>query len=291
MFEKYFSNNFKFKNDVYIINKSDNYTENFGKQWKKYKKVQIDSINKFNISEKFLEKIIFNKLEYLKNKTVLEIGCGAGRFTEHIIKYCKLCVSVDMSNAIFHNIVKNQKKLILVKSDFTELNILNKFDIIICRGVLQHTPNPLFSIKKIHEFINTKGEVFFDIYPMPKIGLLHPKYIFWRPIISNLIKYEKFEKFLHKNIKLLLAYKRIINNFTKSNFISDCIIPIWDYKNIIPLTEEQLNEWAILDTLDGIYAKYDNPKSSKKIIKFLKKEKIKLLHHNKKENIFNTKII
>ena len=43
-------------------------------------------------------------------------------------------------------------------------------------------------------------------------------------------------------------------------FISDCFIPVWDYKDEIDLTNKQLNDFSILDTLDGIFPKYDNPK-------------------------------
>ena len=145
--EKLFNNPFKTDNrGILIINDKDKYASNFAKQWKEYNYVQIDSKNNFNISEKFLEDLIFDSLDFLHNKEVLEIGCGAGRFTEHIVKKSKLCVSVDLSSAIYHNVVKNNDNLILVKADFLELIPLKKFDIVICRGVLQHTPDPLKSI-------------------------------------------------------------------------------------------------------------------------------------------------
>ena len=78
--------------------------------------------------------------------------------------------------------------------------------------------------------------------------------------------------------------------FFNSNFISDIFIPVWDYKDKLILNEKQLEDWAILDTLDGIYAKYDNPINNKKLLKFLKKNNIKLLKINKIGNIFMTKL-
>ena len=99
----FFHNSFAIvKEKVFILSSNDNYASNFGKQWKKYQNIQIDSINNFDISKNFLEEILFNDLKILKNKNVLEIGCGAGRFTEHIVKYAKLCVSVDLSSSIFY---------------------------------------------------------------------------------------------------------------------------------------------------------------------------------------------
>ena len=288
----FFSNNFqKSKEGIYILNKEDSYTKNFGKQWRNYNKVQIDSFNNFKISKNFLKKIIFSEIEYLKGKNILEIGCGAGRFTEYLAPLSNICVSTDLSSAIYYNVAKNSKNLFLVKADFLKLNSKKKFDVVICRGVLQHTPNPLQSILKLYEFIDKKGIVFFDIYSMPKIGFLHPKYFFWRPLIKKFFTYENFEIFLKKNIKILLYIKRKIKYvFFNSNFISDIFIPVWDYKDKLILNEKQLEDWAILDTLDGIYAKYDNPINNKKLLKFLKKNNINLLKINKIGNIFMTKL-
>ena len=288
----FFSNNFqKSKEGIYILNKEDSYTKNFGKQWRNYNKVQIDSFNNFKISKNFLKKIIFSEIEYLKGKNILEIGCGAGRFTEYLAPLSNICVSTDLSSSIYYNVAKNSKNLFLVKADFLKLNSKKKFDVVICRGVLQHTPNPLQSILKLYEFIDKKGIVFFDIYSMPKIGFLHPKYFFWRPLIKKFFTYENFEIFLKKNIKILLYIKRKIKYvFFNSNFISDIFIPVWDYKDKLILNEKQLEDWAILDTLDGIYAKYDNPINNKKLLKFLKKNNINLLKINKIGNIFMTKL-
>ena len=290
---EYFKNNLlKHDNNLYILNKEDDFVKNFGKQWRDYRDVQIDSLNDFSISKNFLKDIFFNNLELLNNKTVLEIGGGAGRFTEHIIKKSKLCVSIDLSAAVFFNVARNNNNLILLKADFNKLEANKKFDIVFCRGVLQHTPDPLKSLLKLYSFVKEDGFVVFDIYKMPKIGYLHPKYFFWRPFIKNLIKYETFENFLKKNITKLLRLKRKIKKiFFQSNFIADSLVPIWDYKDKLQISDKKLEDWSIMDTLDGIYAKYDFPQSYSKIRKTLKKNKINILNCDVKKNFFVTKIL
>ena len=289
---EYFKNNFiKDKDNIHVLNKEDSYVENFGKQWRDYKFVQIDSFNNFTISYDYLKEIFFNKLSKINNKTILEIGGGAGRFTEHFIKEANKCVSVDLSSSVYHNVSKDDKKLILVKADFNKLIPDKKFDIVFCRGVLQHTKDPIRSLLKIHKFVNKNGFVVFDIYKMPKIGYLHPKYFFWRPLIQTFIKYEKFEFFLKRKITLILMIKRIIKRiFLNSNFVSDCFIPVWDYKDALNIDNKSLENWAIMDTLDGLYAKYDYPQRNNKIVKILKKNNIKILENNKSKNYFITKL-
>ena len=290
-FNDFFDNEYIIKDNIYILDNDDEYAENFGKQWKKYRDIQIDSKNNFNISKDFLEDILFNQLNVLNNKNVLEIGCGAGRFTEHIVKYAKKCVSVDLSTAIFYNISKEKENLILVKADLHKLNIKNKFDIVICRGVIQHTPNPYKTIKKLASFINKDGCLYFDVYPKPKINILHPKYSIWRPIIQKMIKYETMDNFLCKNIKILLKIKRFVKLiFLNNDFLADSIMPIWDYKNKLKLNDQQLEKWAILDTLDGLYAKYDNPLSHLEISNFLIKNNLEIIENRKDINCFKVQI-
>ena len=287
MIEDYFYNKMTLSSDnVYILDNDDSYSENFGKQWRDYRDIQIDSLNGFDISFKYLNDIFFDDLDIIDNKNILELGCGAGRFTEHIIKKCNLCFSVDMSQAIFYNVAKDSKNLFLIKSDFKKLNVKKKFDIVLCRGVLQHTPKPRDYLLKLFEFVNKEGYVIFDFYKKPKFYYFNLKYIFWRPLIKNLIKYEVFENYLKNNIKELLFIKRLIKKIFFLDIVSDNLIPIWDYKGKLDLNNNDLEKWAILDTLDGLYAKYDYPYSYEKIKEIINSNNLKLIRSNKKRNFF-----
>jgi SAM-dependent methyltransferase len=289
MATQYFSNEFKEDNSVLILDRDDKYVANFGKQWRDHVDIQIDSRNGFTCSKDLLENIIFSELSYFDKKSVLEIGCGAGRFSEHIVKHAQELVLVDLSQAIFFNVAQSNQNCSRIKADFLKLIPNKKFDIVICRGVLQHTPSPEESIKKLYDFVKQDGEVVFDIYPPPKIGFLSPKYFLWRPLFKNLIKYESCEKFLISNVKVLLRIKRIIRKiFFNSRFISDCFIPVYDYKGLLDLDEKQLEDWAVLDTLDGMYAQYEYPMSFKKVHTLLEAIKVEVRFASKKFNAFRT---
>jgi ubiquinone/menaquinone biosynthesis C-methylase UbiE len=267
---KYFKNDFQESDGVLIFNESDEYVSNFGKQWRDHTATQIDSMNSFSISLDLLENLLFNKISSLHGKTVIELGSGAGRFTEYLVTEASECVSVDLSQAIFFNVSKGCKNLTLIKSDFTALDVDQEFDVVICRGVLQHTPDPRQSILKLFEFAKDGGEIFFDIYTTPKLGMLSPKYLIWRPFFKRFIKYETYESFLRQHIAKLLKVKRILQKILfNSKFLSDSLIPIYDYQGIMNINEEQLESMAILDTLDGMYAFYDQPMTQSQVTKLI----------------------
>ena len=288
----FFKNKFSKNENIFVLDKEDKYTENFSHQWKDFNLVQIDSHNKTTISKDYINDLMFNNLDYLKDKNVLEIGCGAGRFTEHLVNFAKFCVSVDLSRSIFYNVAKDSDNLLLIKSDFLKLISNKKFDIVICRGVLQHTPRPTHSIIKLFEFVKNDGRVYFDYYKKPKLGRFHPKYFFWRPFISKFFTYSSFKSFLEKNISNLIFFKKIIRKiFLNSNFVADCIIPIWDFReDQYKINNNLYKKWTILDTLDGIFAKFDFPKSNNEILNILKSNNFKIINNNKKRNFIEAKL-
>lgn len=277
-------------NGVYVPKKKvNNYAKNFGYQWRDFSKTQIDQYNRSNISKKFIDKFTFHEIKNFKNKIVLEIGCGPGRFTEYLFKNSKILFINDLSDAIFYNHYKNKKNVIAIKDNFNNLYKLNiKFDVIVCRGVLQHTPNPLRSIIQMKKLLNKFGHIYFDIYKPPILGSLNSKYL-WRILIRTFnISYENLFSFLTKNSKYFLYYRRKINNFFNCNlnFIWDYIFPIYDYKGKFPLNNKQLEEWAIMDTLDGLLAKYDKPYNYETISNFLYQHSIIIKKFDKKLNCF-----
>ena len=89
---------------------SINKVENFGIQWNLFKKTQLDSFNNQNLTESRLKKCSGWDLNKLKGKCLLEMGSGAGRFTEIFLKYGAIVVSVELSNAAYANYENNQNQ-------------------------------------------------------------------------------------------------------------------------------------------------------------------------------------
>ena len=95
---------FKIINKIPRFVSEENYTSAFGVQWNHYRKTQLDSYTGVPISEVRLKRCIGEEIfSNLKGKTILEAGCGAGRFTEVLLSKKSYVMSIDMSNAVEAN--------------------------------------------------------------------------------------------------------------------------------------------------------------------------------------------
>ncbi|MBA2432681.1 MAG: methyltransferase domain-containing protein [Chthoniobacterales bacterium] len=85
----------------------DNYASSFGLQWNRHSAVQLDSRNGTRFSrERFYSITEWNPAE-LKDRLVLDIGCGAGRFAEVALSDGAEVIAVDLSSAVdaaYHNL-------------------------------------------------------------------------------------------------------------------------------------------------------------------------------------------
>lgn len=134
---------FSINKDVYEDQRIKDYCSNFGLQWTKFAKTQLDSFTGFPLTKKRLLKASKWEFNDLKDKLVIEIGSGAGRFTEILLSSGAYVISVEMSQAIYSNQLNNRSNnIIFIKSSLYNLEFLNDiFDYVLCYGVAQHTPD------------------------------------------------------------------------------------------------------------------------------------------------------
>ena len=217
----------------------------------------------------------------MKNKLVLDVGCGSGRFTEIALKYGAKVVALDYSEAVDvakDNLSKYKNSLYL-QSDIYSLPFKEKkFDFIFCLGVLQHTPYVEKAFKSLPNLLKKGGKICVDYYWKRPKTLLNSKYLF-RPLTKR-IDNEK----LFKIIKFLFPFFYQISNLISLlpyGIYLRRLLPVSNYNGIYNLSNKQHYEWALLDTYDMLAPAYDNPQTKKNIIKWMKDcslKKIECLH-------------
>src|SRR5947209_4443273 len=145
----------------------ETYASSFGVQWNKYPRTELDSFTGKAYSRERLERCLGVPLQALAGKTVLECGCGAGRFTELLVAHCKALTCMDLSAAVDANL-KNCRKLapyLMIQGDINSSPLPKGFfDVVVCLGVIQHTANPEQTIENLAKHVRPGGYLVIDHY-------------------------------------------------------------------------------------------------------------------------------
>lgn len=114
---------------------SENYASSFGLQWNQYRTTQLDSHTGLTISRDRLTRLLGGTLDIVEDKKVLEAGCGAGRFSEILLKAGAHLYAIDLSTAVEAN-YKNCGSFpnyFICQASILELPFPpEEFDVVIC---------------------------------------------------------------------------------------------------------------------------------------------------------------
>ncbi len=264
---------------AYRIVKEENYSENFGYQWNKFAGTQIDKVSNLNISKtRFFAETNWDK-EDLSEKNILEVGSGAGRFSQIILDYTGANLySVDFSNAVEANFINNgpNARLHLFQASVYEMPFVKaQFDKVICIGVLQHTPDVEKSIQALIEMAKPGSEVVVDFYPITGWWTkLHAKYLL-RPYRKKMSHEKLFQK-IDKNMDWLIKTYRFFSKMGVGRLVNR-FLPICDIDGTLPrgLPYDQLRELCVLDTFDMYSPQYDQPQKIATVVKWFQQNGMK----------------
>ena len=89
--------------------------------------------------------------------------------------------------------------------------------------------------------------------------MLNPKYLL-RPVTKRMDQ-QKLFSWLVAHVPTMLRISQFIGHIPFAGRFLKRIVPVVDYTGIYPLSQKQLEEWALLDTFDMLAPTYDNPQS------------------------------
>lgn len=256
---------YKVRDFIPVFSEEDNYTCNFGLQWQRHSRTQLDSENGSQISEHRL----FNTCNWPKDmtgETILEAGSGAGRFTEVLARTGASVYSFDYSAAVYANYTNNGSKpnIYIFRGDIYRIPFSDEmFDRVICLGVLQHTPD----VKKAFEALALKvkkgGCMAVDVYRKNIWHMAHWKYIM-RPITTRMPHKRLYDivRWYSTSLIPLAKVMRCIGGRAGHR-----LVPILDQSDK-PISQEYQIDWTILDTYDALSATYDQPQTDATMIRW-----------------------
>ncbi len=255
----------------------ENYAADFGLQWIKFQKTQLDSYTKTSLTRDRLARCFNGHLSSLRGKLVLEAGSGAGRFSEILLAEGAKLHSCDLSSAVEANAANNghSDDLLLVQGDITKLPFhKNTYDYVMCLGVLQHTPSPEESIACLYEMAKPGGYLILDHYIYALRHVLPPPIgnatLIYRKIISSLAQEKRLNAVkkivdfwfpIHWWFKDSLLVQRLLRRISPVHFY---------YPHMALPSKELYYEWAFLDTHDATTDYYKHLRTALQIERYLK---------------------
>lgn len=264
---------FTIKNEIPRIISSDvNYAQMWGEQWGRFQLTQFDSFSKKNLSKDRLEFMLGDSIDILKGKKVLEVGSGAGRFTELIASKAEELYTLDASEAIDYNKKNNSKfkNIYFAQADLFNIPFENEiFDYVVCIGVIQHTPNSLKAINKLWKKVKPGGKLIFDHYQFSLRYLFGSTELF-RFFVKKMNNNKSIE-FCKKLVDLFFPIYWIIrkNKFLKRIFKKLIPLGIDTSNTRDSFNYNDLKDWTYLDTHDALADPIKNLISKSEMLKIL----------------------
>jgi SAM-dependent methyltransferase len=143
------------------------YAQSFGHQWRWFRTVQIDSLNRSSVSEAALHATTGWNDDEFRGRRLLDAGVGAGRYAERAAAKGAEVFGVDLTMAIdaaYRNI-GHLPNVHLAQADIFALPFRDEtFDLAYSIGVLHHTPDPPSAFARVARTVAPGGKLAVYVY-------------------------------------------------------------------------------------------------------------------------------
>ncbi|MCL5036298.1 MAG: methyltransferase domain-containing protein [Chloroflexi bacterium] len=157
------------------------YADSFGQQWTTYNWLRDED-------EKEFSTITDLSKEDLSQKVILDIGCGGGRFSRIVSRYCREFVGFDYSIAVekAYELCKDVPSAHFLQCDVNYHPLKPcMFDFAYSHGVIHHTSNTKKSFDNLPGLVKEGGLFYIAVFRQSFI-LLRWSDSFWRLILNKL---------------------------------------------------------------------------------------------------------
>jgi ubiquinone/menaquinone biosynthesis C-methylase UbiE/uncharacterized protein YbaR (Trm112 family) len=238
------------------------YADSFGFLWHQFARTQFDHYSGLRESR--------NRLwtdtrwpQDMHGQVIVEAGCGAGRFTEHLAASGATIISFDYSNAVEVNHANNRAhaNVHFLQGDMYNLPFKPGIaDRIFCFGVLQCVPDPQAAFNSLLKLGKPHAQVAVDIYRASPHSLFHGKrylrVVTSRMDAAKLLPIVRW--YVRKTLPLLAAVRK---RSPRAAGKLSALLAVTDFSGRLDLDEQKLFEWCLLDTFDTLSPRYEHPQT------------------------------
>ena len=137
--------------------------DSFGEEWKAFH--HFDEAEIMKLGDEYFDIVTEEMIN--ENTSVLEVGCGSGRFLKYLSTKAGFLVGADPSQAIFaaDDLLGPNDKIILAKASANNLPFENEsFDFVCSIGVLHHIPDTFKALQACVDKVKKGGYFYTYLY-------------------------------------------------------------------------------------------------------------------------------
>ncbi|MDA1014509.1 MAG: class I SAM-dependent methyltransferase [Planctomycetota bacterium] len=263
-----------------FVRSEDDYAENFGFQWNEWKDLLSDSRSTGNTKRDLLLKRTHFDQYKTEGATILECGMGGGDDTEVLLQFPFAEVhSFDLSCAVDRGRqFLNDPRLVLSQASIYDIPYADEsFDFVFCHRVLQHTPDPVASLKAISRKVKPGGVLFVHCYKKSWRYLMNYKYkVRWLtkrlPQKAVFWYVQNFGRMMRKISSTLCRCGHA------AAVSSNWFVPFDYFPRYGNFNEEQLLELDKLCTFDALTPAHDHPLTTRMFCKTIEEAGFRIEH-------------
>lgn len=248
---------------------------NFSIQWKRFSSIQLDSRNGTSCSRDRLLAQSHLEPSQFQGKTILEVGCGAGRFTEIFLDFGANVIATDFSEAVeacaeSHAAACDAGKLSTAQADVFALPFpRQRFEIVVGYGMLQHTGDAERALACLWDRVAPGGLLLVDRYQW-SLRATHPYKYLIRPFLKHMSPMRVLSLAEATCSFLIPAQRRVlrllqgpgVRRYLRqiANRMPNSVFPL-NLEISGGLSPETAFQWSVLDTFDMWAPRYDDPQT------------------------------
>jgi ubiquinone/menaquinone biosynthesis C-methylase UbiE len=240
----------------FVASDEDNYAESFGRQWARWSRVQFDEENengpmRGHTSMMFERIVGSDNRKSLSQKVVLDVGVGAGRFADVVVRAGGKVIGIDLSSAVevARKNLPNEENCLICQADALNLPIRSEaVDAAYSIGVLHHTPSPFSGLSEMFRAVKRGGWCALAVYQ--KGGYYDSLRVkVWRTIFRGLARFTKQDIAPY-------AYAHFVARY----LYRPSFVPVLGHtiRGIFPSVRLPDERWRILDTFDSVTPAYQS---------------------------------
>jgi SAM-dependent methyltransferase len=226
---------------------AEHYTGTFGFQWRRYRTTQIEGAAGQETEETFAAKTGLTP-EAVRGKVVLDVGVGAGRFSDVVARWGGYPVGVDLSQAVLtarETLARYDDRGLVAQADLFNLPFREaSFDIVFSIGVIHHTPSTRAAFRAIAPLVKPGGVLAVAVYRDDPGNRFSDRYRRYTTALSTPTLHA-LAQLAGPNYYLLQALERALGTEYAA----------W-LKSALRTVEHPSWEWRVLDTFDWYAPRY-----------------------------------